>query len=149
MRAVVQRVRSASVVVDGTVVGSIRSGLLVLLGVGQTDEERDSGHLAEKIAGLRVFSDTDGQMNLALADSGGEILVVSQFTLFGDCRKGRRPSYTEAAPAIQAERLYRHFIQCLRARGVRVAEGAFGAMMDVSLINDGPVTLLLDSQRLF
>jgi D-tyrosyl-tRNA(Tyr) deacylase len=149
MRAVVQRVRSASIVVDGTVVGSIRSGLLVLLGVGQLDDERDSTYLADKISGLRVFADADGQMNLALADVDGEILVVSQFTLLGDCRKGRRPSYADAAPAAQAERLYRHFIGCLRAAKVPVAEGRFGAMMEVALVNDGPVTLLLDSRRLF
>lgn len=149
MRAVVQRVRGASVVVDGAIVGAIRNGLLVLLGVGRTDEEHDSGYLAEKIAGLRVFSDAHGQMNLGLTDVGGAILIVSQFTLFGDCRKGRRPSYADAAPAAQAERLYRHFVQCLRSQGVHTAEGTFGAMMDVSLVNDGPVTLLLDSRRLF
>jgi len=149
MRAVVQRVRSASVVVDGVVVSSIRGGLLVLLGVGASDDETDAGYLAEKIAGLRVFSDPAGQMNLALANVGGEVLVVSQFTLLGDCRSGRRPSYTDAAPADQAERLYGHFIERLRTTGQRVAEGRFGAMMDVALVNDGPVTLLLDSRRLF
>jgi D-tyrosyl-tRNA(Tyr) deacylase len=148
MRAVVQRVRSASVTVDGAVVGSIQAGLLVLLGVGRLDLEEDSRCLAEKIAGLRVFSDADGRMNLALADVGGQVLVVSQFTLFGDCRRGRRPSYADAAPAAQAEPLYRHFVACLRTAGLCVVEGAFGARMDVSLINDGPVTLLLDSRRL-
>ena len=144
MRAVVQRVRSASVAADSAVAGAIQRGLLVLLGVGLGDEETDSSCLAEKVFGLRVFADSRGQMNLALSDVGGEILVVSQFTLFGDCRKGRRPSYAQAAPAEQAERLYRHFIERLRALGACVAEGVFGAMMDVSLVNDGPVTVVVD-----
>jgi D-tyrosyl-tRNA(Tyr) deacylase len=149
MRAVVQRVRNASVAVDGDVVGAIGTGLLVLLGVGRGDAEADGLYLAEKIATLRVFADAAGQMNLALPDVGGEALVVSQFTLLGDCRRGRRPSYSDAAPHPAAERLYRFFVAHLGTLGIPTAEGVFGAMMDVSLVNDGPVTLLLDSQRKF
>jgi len=149
MRAVVQRVRSASVDVEGRRVGEVGRGFLVLLGVGRDDDERDAWWLAEKIVGLRVFPDTQGQMNLALADVAGEVLVVSQFTLFGDCRKGRRPSYSDAAPPEEARRLYGLFAERLRALDLRVAEGVFGAMMDVRLLNDGPVTLLLDSKRVF
>jgi D-tyrosyl-tRNA(Tyr) deacylase len=149
MRAVVQRVRSASVTALGKTVGAIGPGLLVLLGVAREDAEGDATYLAQKVAGLRVFSDAAGQMNLALVDVGGEILVVSQFTLLGDCRRGKRPSYSDAAAPSEAERLYGLFIGCLQGLGVRTAQGVFGAMMDVALVNDGPVTLLLDSRRLF
>ena len=141
--------RSASVAVDGIVVSAIGNGLLVLLGVGRKDTQADGTYLAEKTAALRVFADAAGQMNLALRDVGGQILVVSQFTLMGDCRNGRRPSYSDAAPPREAERLYRLFVAHLGALGVRTAEGVFGAMMEVSLVNDGPVTLLLDSRREF
>jgi D-tyrosyl-tRNA(Tyr) deacylase len=149
MRAVVQRVASAAVDVDGSRVASIGRGFLVLLGVAREDTESDATWLAEKIATLRLFSDANGQMNLALQDVGGEILLVSQFTLLGDCRKGRRPSYTAAAEPESAQRLYGLFAEKLRGLGLRVSEGVFGAMMEVSLVNDGPVTLLLDSRKLF
>jgi D-aminoacyl-tRNA deacylase len=149
MRAVVQRVTSAAVVVSGATVGSVGRGLLIFLGVGQDDTEEDAVYLVDKVAGLRIFPDQQGQMNLSLATVAGEVLVVSQFTLCGDCRKGRRPSYSGAAPAEKAEQLYRVFVDRLRSTGLRLAEGVFGAMMQVSLVNDGPVTLLLDSRRLF
>jgi D-tyrosyl-tRNA(Tyr) deacylase len=149
MRAVVQRVKSASVTVAGESVGAIGHCLLVLLGVAQQDAAEDAAYLAERVTGLRVFPDGAGHMNLPVTAVGGQVLVVSQFTLYGDCRKGRRPSYSDAAPAEKAEGLYREFIMSLRGAGLNVAEGAFGAMMDVALINDGPVTLLLDSRRLF
>ncbi|MFZ5773969.1 MAG: D-aminoacyl-tRNA deacylase [Thermodesulfobacteriota bacterium] len=149
MRAVVQRARQASVSVAGTVVGSIAGGMVVLLGVGQEDTERDAAFLAEKLCNLRIFDDENGVMNLPLIETGGEMLVVSQFTLFGDCRKGRRPSYASAAPPTEANRLYEHFIGEVRARGIAVATGTFQAMMEVALINDGPVTLLVDSKKLF
>lgn len=149
MRAVVQRVSRASVTVDGRVAGSIGRGLLVLLGVGQGDGAADGDYLADKLAGLRVFPDEAGLMNRSLAEAGGALLVVSQFTLYGDCRRGRRPSYTEAAPPEQAERLYELVCARLRAAGLEVAQGVFRAMMDVELINDGPVTLLLDSRKAF
>jgi D-tyrosyl-tRNA(Tyr) deacylase len=149
MRAVVQRVSRASVIVAGAQVATIARGFLVLVGVGRADDERDAAWLADKVVGLRAFPDEQGQMNLALADVGGEMLVVSQFTLLGDCRKGRRPSYSDAAEPAAARRLYALFVERLRALGPRVAEGVFGAIMDVTLTNDGPVTLLLDSKRLF
>jgi D-tyrosyl-tRNA(Tyr) deacylase len=149
MRAVVQRVASASVDVAGEGVAAIGQGFLVLVGVGREDGEQDAAWLAEKIAALRVFPDANGQMNLSLQEVQGEVLVVSQFTLYGDCRKGRRPSYSEAAEPEAARRLYALFAEKLRALRVPVSLGVFGAMMDVSLVNQGPVTLLLDSQRLF
>lgn len=149
MRAVVQRVASASVVVDGEVVGQIERGLLVLLGVGTDDTDVDAVALAEKITGLRVFEDEAGKMNLALNDVGGQMLVVSQFTLFGDCRKGRRPSFVEAARPEKAELLYETFVAEIRGQGVHVETGRFQTHMDVSLVNDGPVTLLLDSRKVF
>jgi D-tyrosyl-tRNA(Tyr) deacylase len=149
MRAVVQRVSSASVDVEGERIATIGRGLLVLLGVGRADDEGDVAWLADKLVGLRIFPDAHGQMNLALAEVGGEILVVSQFTLLGDCRKGRRPSYSDAAEPDTARRLYALLVERLRALGRPVAEGLFGAMMSVALTNDGPVTLLLDSKRLF
>jgi D-tyrosyl-tRNA(Tyr) deacylase len=148
MRAVVQRVRSASVRVAETTVGEIAVGLLVFLGVGQGDDEPAAEYLAEKTLGLRIFADADGKMNLSVVEVGGSILVVSQFTLLGDCRKGRRPSFVAAAPPHLAEALYRHFAETLR-RTVPVALGQFQADMQVALVNDGPVTLLLDSHKLF
>ncbi|MDA0809219.1 MAG: D-aminoacyl-tRNA deacylase [Planctomycetota bacterium] len=149
MRAVVQRVASASVVVDGEVVGQIERGLLVLLGVGTDDADVDAVALAEKITGLRVFEDEAGKMNLALNDVNGQMLVVSQFTLFGDCRKGRRPSFVEAARPEKAELLYETFVAEIRGQGIHVETGRFQTHMDVSLVNDGPVTLLLDSRKVF
>lgn len=149
MRAVVQRVSEARVTVEQQVVGQIARGLLVLLGVGQDDTATDARELAAKIVGLRIFEDEAGKMNRALADAGGELLVVSQFTLWGDCRQGRRPSFTAAAPPELAERLYEEFVAAARALGVRAATGQFRAMMQVALVNDGPVTLLVDSKKAF
>jgi D-tyrosyl-tRNA(Tyr) deacylase len=145
MRAVCQRVSRASVAVDGKIVGSIGPGLLVLVAAARDDGPGQAIWMADKIAGLRIFSDMQGKMNLSLTDVRGEILVVSQFTLYGDCRKGKRPSYSEAAPPAEAEALYRSFIEALRAKGIPVQEGIFGAMMQVELVNDGPVTLIVDS----
>lgn len=145
MRAVVQRVTEATVTVDGVAVGRIGLGLLVLLGIAQGDGVAEAQYLARKIAGLRIFEDDDGKMNLALADVGGAVLAVSQFTLYGDARKGRRPSFTHAAPPELAEPLYQRFCTLLVAEGVTVAQGVFQAHMQVSLVNDGPVTLWLDS----
>ena len=147
MRAVVQRVTAAKVEVDGTVTGEIDAGLLVLLGVAKPDTEADAEYLAEKIAGLRIFSDDAGKMNLSLVDSGGAMLAVSQFTLYGDCRKGRRPSFDQAAGAEQARALYDHFVAAARRTGARVATGIFQAHMAVSLVNDGPVTLIVESPQ--
>ncbi len=149
MRAVVQRVSEACVRVDSEVVGEIRGGLLVFLGVGCEDGEKDVDFLAWKTAGLRIFPDEAQKMNLSLLDSGGAMLVVSQFTLHGDCRKGRRPAFIAAAPPEQAEPLYERFIAQVEKLGVRVAAGRFGAMMEVALVNDGPVTLLLDTRGAF
>ncbi len=149
MRAVVQRVSRAQVTVDGNVTGSIGQGFVVLLGVAKSDAAADAEYLAEKTAGLRVFQDTAEKMNCSLADVGGAVLVVSQFTLYGDCRKGRRPSFDEAAPLDQAKTLYEHYVALLRERGLAVATGVFQAMMQVELVNDGPVTLLLDSKKQF
>ena len=149
MRAVVQRVSEAAVRVEGRVVGSIGPGLLVLLGVGRGDAETNADELAEKIAHLRVFPDEEGRMNRSVGEAGGSVLVVPQFTLYGDCRKGRRPSYVEAAPPEEADRLFRRFVDAVRRSGLTVAEGVFRAAMDVALVNRGPVTLLLDSRRLF
>lgn len=149
MRAVVQRVSRASVTVESQVAGRIGVGLLVLLGVGQGDTAADGDYLADKIAGLRVFPDDAGVMNRSASEAGGAVLVVSQFTLYGDCRRGRRPSYSEAAPPDEANRLYEHVCGRLRAAGLAVAQGVFRAMMDVELVNDGPVTLLLDSRKAF
>lgn len=149
MRAVVQRVSQAAVRVDGATVGEVGPGLLVLLGVGRDDGEPDAEFLAEKTLHLRVFPDAGGQMNRSVLELGAEILAVSQFTLYGDARRGRRPSYIDAAAPDDAQRLYRHFVGRLRASGLRVAEGVFRAMMDVSLVNQGPVTILLDSRKLF
>lgn len=145
MRAVVQRVSAAWVEVDGEITGEIAAGLLVLLGVAKTDAEQDADFLAEKIVNLRIFADENGRMNRSLLESGGELLVVSQFTLYGDCRKGRRPGFDAAAPAEQARALYEYFVAAARAKGVRVQTGVFQAHMNVSLTNDGPVTLLVES----
>jgi D-tyrosyl-tRNA(Tyr) deacylase len=149
VRAVVQRVAEASCRVEGMVVGAIGPGLAVLLGVGQGDTDLDAEYLADKVLNLRVFSDEAGQMNRSVRDVGGGLLVVSQFTLFGDARKGRRPSYSEAAPPEEASRLYERFVERLRPSGLEVATGVFRALMDVALVNHGPVTLLLDSRKLF
>lgn len=149
MRAVVQRVSSASVTVDSDVVGEIACGFLVLLGVGNEDAEADAVSLAEKIAGLRVFKDDNGKMNLSLKDVDGRMLVVSQFTLFGDCRKGRRPSFVEAARPEKAALLYECFVAEVLGQGISVETGRFQTQMDVQLVNDGPVTLLLDSRKTF
>ncbi len=148
MRAVVQRVGEARVTVNGQVVGQIGRGFLVLLGVTAGDGEAEAAYLARKIAGLRVFDDAEGKMNLALGDVGGEVLAVSQFTLYGDMRKGRRPSFTAAARPEQAEPLYRRFCELLAAEGVAVAQGVFQAAMQVALVNDGPVTLWLDTAEM-
>jgi D-tyrosyl-tRNA(Tyr) deacylase len=149
MRAVVQRVSEAAVRVDGSVVGSIGPGLLVLLGVGRGDAGTDADELAEKIVHLRVFPDEEGRMNRSVGEAGGAVLVVPQFTLYGDCRKGRRPSYVEAAPPEEADPLFGRFVEAVRRSGLTVAQGVFRAAMDVSLVNRGPVTLLLDSRRSF
>ena len=149
MRAVLQRVSRAQVSVEGKVVGSIREGLLVLLAVGGEDEEADAAYLAEKTAGLRIFQDEAGKMNRSVEDVGGQVLVVSQFTLFGDCRRGRRPGFSQAAPPELADRLYQRYVSLLRARGLTVETGVFQAMMKVESVNEGPVTILLDSKKLF
>ena len=149
MRAVVQRVSEARVRVDSEMVGEIQGGLLVFLGVGREDNENDVDFLAEKISNLRIFPDETRKMNRSLLDAGGAMLVVSQFTLHGDCRKGRRPAFIAAAPPEQAEPLYDRFMAQIETLGIRVAAGRFGAMMEVALVNDGPVTLLLDSRGAF
>jgi D-tyrosyl-tRNA(Tyr) deacylase len=156
MKAVLQRVAGASVTVDGTVLGKIGTGpgdfsdsgkgLVVLLGVERGDTDKDSEYLAQKTVDLRIFADADGKMNLSLSEVGGTILVISQFTLAADWRKGRRPGFTRAAAPEEGERLYEHFLAQLRARGVKVEKGSFGADMKVALLNDGPVTLLLENQ---
>ncbi|MBY0012863.1 D-aminoacyl-tRNA deacylase [Paenibacillus typhae] len=146
MRAVVQRSREAKVTVDGTVTGAINEGLMLLIGVTHGDTEKDAKYLADKIAGLRIFEDEAGKMNYSVTDTGGAILSVSQFTLYGDCRKGRRPNFMAAAAPAEAQQLYDYFNQELRARGLQVETGVFGAMMDVSFTNWGPVTLILDSR---
>ena len=145
MRAVIQRVRSASVSVDDRVLGSIGRGLMILLGVGVNDTERDAAWLADKTVNLRIFEDEEDKMNLSLLDVGGEALVVSQFTLYGDARKGRRPSYGEAAPPEKADILYERYVELLKATGIIVQTGQFRAKMLVTLENDGPVTILLDT----
>jgi len=149
MRAVLQRVKEASVRVEAATVGRIGRGLLVLLGVGQGDTEADAEHLAEKALHLRIFADEAGQMNRSVIEVGGGVLVVSQFTLYGDARKGRRPGYSAAAAPEEANRLYEHFVARLRPSGLAVETGVFRAMMEVALVNDGPVTLLLDSRKGF
>ncbi|SFK68931.1 D-tyrosyl-tRNA(Tyr) deacylase [Paenibacillus sp. 1_12] len=146
MRIVVQRSKQASVEVEGVAVGSIRHGLVLLVGVTHEDTEQDARYAAEKIAGLRIFEDETGKMNLSISETEGEILSISQFTLYGDCRKGRRPNFMAAAKPEHAEPLYEQFNDHLRRLGLKVETGVFGAMMDVSLVNDGPVTLIIDSQ---
>jgi len=146
MKAVIQRVKQCSVTVAATVVGSIGPGMLVLLGVAENDQHADSRYLAEKITRLRIFPDENGKMNRSLKEIGGEMMVVSQFTLLGDCRKGRRPSFVHAAEPQKANLLYEHFVDRIHSEGIKVRTGQFRAMMDVSLINDGPVTLILESK---
>ena len=148
MRAVLTRVKSASVSIDGEVVGKIGQGFLILLGVGPEDTEKDCRYLAEKALGLRVFEDENGKMNLGLSDVGGTVLVVSQFTLYGNCRKGRRPSFVEAAPPDLGNRLYEQFLKDCEDLGYPPQHGRFGADMQVESINDGPVTLILDTAQL-
>lgn len=145
MRAVIQRVRSGSVLVDGETIAQIGRGFVILLGVSVSDTEREAAWLAEKTANLRVFEDSEGKMNLSLLDVNGEALVVSQFTLYGDARKGRRPSFTDAAPPDKADELYKHYVELLEKCGVRVQTGRFRAKMIVNIENDGPVTLILDT----
>ena len=149
MRAVIQRVTSARVTVDGQKTGAIDAGLLVLLGVHRDDTKRDVSWLAEKSVNLRIFDDSAGKMNLSLLDTGGEMLIVSQFTLLGDCRKGRRPSWSQAAPPQRADLLYQQFISAVNDLGITTQNGEFQAMMEVKLINSGPVTMLLDSHKQF
>ncbi len=149
MRISLQRVKEAKVEIDGEIIGQIGEGILVLLGVGKEDEEYDVDYLVDKVVNLRIFENEEGKMNDSVIDTGGEILVVSQFTLYGDCRKGRRPSYDSAAPPELAEKLYELFVQKTRQRGIKVETGKFRAMMDVHLVNWGPVTLMLDSKKLF
>src|SRR5579871_4311859 len=149
MRAVVQRVSRAKVTVNDWTAGEIGLGLLVLLGVGEADAEADAIYLAEKIAGLRIFEDSDGKMNRSVLDAGGSVLAVSQFTLYGDVRRGKRPSFDAAAPPDPARRLYEFFVERVRAAGVRCETGRFQEMMQVELVNEGPVTILLDSSKAF
>lgn len=149
MRAVVQRVIQASVSVESEVIGTINRGFLVLIGVTSNDTDKDVHYIVDKIINMRVFNDKDGKLNLSILDIDGEVLAVSQFTLYGDCRNGRRPSFTQAAPARQGLEFYKNVIMELKKRNVRVKEGLFGADMKVSLINDGPVTILLDSKKIF
>jgi D-aminoacyl-tRNA deacylase len=149
MRTVVQRVKEARVDISGETVGAIHHGLLVFLGVGEEDSDKDAEYMADKIVNLRIFPDEKDLMNLSLLDTGGSALVVSQFTLWGDCRKGRRPSFAKAARPERAKELYEYFIKILKQKGLKVASGRFQEMMDVHLINDGPVTLLIDSAKTF
>ena len=149
MRAIIQRVSEAEVVVDNEVTGKIQQGLLVLLGVEEGDSQKDYDYLADKVAGLRVFDDAEGKMNLAVTDIHGKVLVVSQFTLLGDCRKGRRPSFVDAAPQEIGQQQYEAFCQRIREQGIDVETGRFRAHMQVQLVNDGPVTLMLDSRKRF
>jgi D-aminoacyl-tRNA deacylase len=149
LRAVVQRVEEATVSVDGETVGAVQEGLVVFLGVGRGDSETDAAYLAEKIAGLRIFEDEAGLMNLPVQDAGGAVLAISQFTLYGDCRKGRRPGFSDAAAPAEAERLYDRFCENLRGHGLTVATGRFQATMRIVVVNDGPVTILLDSKKSF
>ena len=147
MRALIQRVSQAKVTVADEITGQIGPGLLVLLGVGHDDSDRQVAWMAEKVVGLRIFDDADGKMNLSLADVGGAMLVVSQFTLFGDCKKGKRPSYTGAAPPELAVELYEKFVEAVRGMGVEVGTGRFRNHMEVALVNDGPVTLWLETPQ--
>ena len=149
MRAVVQRVKKSSVSVDEKITGKIGQGLMVLIGVENGDSEKDADYIAEKVCGLRIFEDEEGKMNLSVEDIGGEVLAVSQFTLLADARKGRRPSFTKAAPPDEANELYRKVIQKISSKGINVEEGVFQAEMLVEIHNDGPVTILLDSGKMF
>ena len=149
MRAVVQRVSWASVKVDGAVVGEIAKGLLVLLGVAQDDRESDVDYLVDKIVGLRIFEDAEEKMNLSVKEVGGAVLAVSQFTLYGDVRRGKRPSFDAAARPEQAKQLYEYFVETVRATGLKCETGTFQAMMKVELANEGPVTIMIDSKKLF
>lgn len=149
MRAVVQRVKKASVSVDSNIIGNIKNGLLVYLGVGKLDDSSDLDYLVNKVLGLRIFEDSNEKMNLSISDVEGEILVISQFTLYGDARKGKRPSFTDSADPDIGNDYYNNFIDSLRKSGLKVESGEFGANMEVEYINDGPVTILLDSKRLF
>ena len=146
MRAVIQRVKESSVTVKNEIIGKIGRGLLILLGVANEDKANDAEYLADKITNLRIFEDDKGKMNRSLLETGGEMIVVSQFTLLGDCRKGRRPSFVNAADPEKANKLYEHFIKEVRQKGVSVKTGRFRAMMEVSLINDGPVTIILENR---
>jgi len=147
MKAVIQRVKSARVSIGGKTKGEIDQGLVVFLGVGKEDGPQDVDYLASKISGLRIFPDSTGKFDRSVTDVGGKVLVVSQFTLYGDCRRGRRPSFTDAAPPEVAEGLYNHFIKRISQEGLPIESGTFQALMEVRLINDGPVTILLDSQK--
>lgn len=149
MRAVVQRVSRAKVTINNWIAGEVGMGLLVLLGVGHEDSEADVAYLAEKVIGLRIFEDADGKMNRSVLDAGGSVLVVSQFTLYGDVRRGKRPSFDAAATPQNARRLYELFVERIRAAGLRCETGRFQEMMQVELVNEGPVTILLDSTKLF
>ncbi len=149
MRAVVQRVSKASVSIDGEVTGNIGNGLLVLLGVAMADTKKDADYVLEKTLNLRIFEDADDKMNVSLIDARGDLLVVSQFTLYGDTRRGRRPSFVDAAPPVRANRLYEYFVTEAKKQVRKVATGRFQAMMDVELVNSGPVTILIDSQKIF
>ena len=149
MRAVVQRVSRARVTVDGRETGAIERGLLVLVGISPDDDEAEVSWLADKLANLRIFTDADGKMNLSVRDVAGAVLLVSQFTLYGDARKGRRPSFIRAAQGPEAETLYERCIEAIAAHGIDCRTGEFGAMMDVELVNEGPVTILLDSEKTF
>lgn len=147
MRVVLQRSKNAAVTVKGQTVGAISRGLVLLVGIADGDTEQDAAYVAEKIAGLRIFEDEGGRMNLSVLETGGQVLSISQFTLYGDCRKGRRPNFMGAARPEHAEPLYDRFNAMLRERGIHVETGRFGAMMDVSLVNDGPVTLIVESKQ--
>jgi len=149
MRAVVQRVKNAKVEVDTEITGEIDSGLLVFLGIGKEDNQKDVDYLLEKIINLRIFEDEEEKLNLSALDLNKELLVVSQFTLFGDCRQGRRPSFFEAAPPAEAEKLYNYFVEMAKESELKIETGTFQAMMDVKLVNDGPVTILVDSKKKF
>jgi D-tyrosyl-tRNA(Tyr) deacylase len=149
MRAVIQRVSSASVTVDSNITGTIEAGVLVLLGIHKDDGEKEIKWMVDKIANLRIFEDKEDKMNYSLIDTKGAMLVVSQFTLYGDCRKGRRPGYSNAAPPKKAKKLYQQFIETVKQKQIVTASGKFQAHMDVELVNDGPVTLLIDSSKLF
>ena len=149
MRAVVQRVKKGRITVDGQTIGQIDKGIVLFLGVGKDDGEDDLQYTLEKVLNLRIFEDENGKMNRSLIDVGGELLVVSQFTLYGDCRKGRRPSFTDAAPPDHAESFYERFVALARERGIPTKTGRFAAMMDVELVNHGPVTMMIDSRKTF